>query len=111
MKKILQNVYFDYCLKAVLGGLLIWFIALQIEIRDFVKYVQPQKDYMQDMTLITLSDHQRGITEQADEQNSNTNKRIDQNADKINVSDKKLDLILFKLDMIEAKDVTSYNQN
>ena len=111
MKNLLQNTYFDYCIKALMGGLLIWVIALMVEVRDFIKYKQPGIDEQQNIAIVTLTDNQRGCVELCDEKNENVNKRIDSQADKIGVFDTKLNLILFKLDMIKAEDLTSYNQN
>jgi hypothetical protein len=109
MKKILQNVYFDYCLKAALFGLLVWFISLQVEVRDFVKYKQPGVDEKQSTAIIMQTDRISECEASSDEQNSNTNKRVDDIRDDQNLIKYKVDMIYNIL--LKQDQSTTYNQN
>jgi hypothetical protein len=109
MKKILQNIYFDYCIKTALGGLLIWFIALQLQVRDFITYKQPAIDDKQITAISMQTDRIDECEATTDEQNSNTNKRIDATQDDVNIMKYQVNQIYNVI--IKNNNITSYNQN
>lgn len=105
MKKFFENIYFDHALKTVIALCLAWFIYIQIDIRDFMTYTQPETDREQNEGLITISEQMNECREEVNYKNNNVNLRVDKHQEKIQGMDRKLDLILFKLNVISDKDL------
>ena len=105
MKKLFENTYLDHILKTILAMLLGWYTYVQIGIDDFIKYEQPFADERQNEAIKSISEQQKVCFKTVEEKNAMTQKRIDQHADKFNIVDRKLDLILYKLDLVKNNDL------
>jgi hypothetical protein len=73
--------YVEHGWKVVLGALLIGLIYLQIDIRDFIKYEQPERDSKQDAFIMNVKEYCQNEVEAQRERNTNMNSRIDKSTD------------------------------
>ena len=105
MKKFFENKYIDHGLKLLISLILGWFIYIMVDIRDFMKYKQPIVDEKQNENINAMKDNCDAMYETIEYKNANVNQRIDQHSDKFNNVDRKLDLILYKLDIFNKNDL------
>lgn len=110
MKKFFENKYIDHALKLLISLILGWFIYIMVDIRDFMKYKQPIIDEKQSENIKAMDNRCNIMYETIEYKNANVNQRIDKHADKFNQVDRKLDLILYKLDIFNKNDLLTKNK-
>jgi hypothetical protein len=115
MKKLSENKWLDHIFKTLIGMGIAFVIYLLIDIRDVTKYIQPAIDSKQNEQLKHISDKQIEYCEIYNEKNAVVHKRIDKCVDdidehneKLNNINRKLDLVLYKLDL-RISDETTLN--
>lgn len=98
MKKLFENRILQGVLTGVLTALSLTMLWLMIDVRDFVKYKQPQRDEKQDIRIDELNKYFNQRCQLVDSLNSNkfqnVNKRIDSYKDDIRRIEEKIDKIL-----------------
>ena len=108
MKKLITNEWFNIVAKAIITILCGWLIYLMVDVRDFIKYKQPATDLQQNTSITFVSDRLNECNAQQNEKNTNVNQRIDQQSDKVNNIERKIDFIIYKF---TGDEPTAYNQN
>ncbi len=98
MKKLFENRILQGVLTGVLTALSLTMLWLMIDVRDFVKFKQPQRDEKQDIRIDELNKYFNQRCQLVDSLNSNKfqnmNKRIDNYKDDIKRIEEKIDKIL-----------------
>jgi len=105
MRKIFENRILQGVLTGVLTALSLTMLWLMIDVRDFVKYKQPQRDEKQDIRTDELKKYYNQICQLIARLNSNKlekmNKRIDNYKDDIRRIEEKIDKLLLTKYMAE----------
>ena len=117
MNKLLNNKYIEHALKWAIVTLLCAMLYINVDTRDFMKYVQPERDKAQDGLINNVKEYCRTEVNVQKETNNNTHKRIDLQDDRyrrveIDITEIKTyqRLILKKLNIIEQEQAIN-NQN
>lgn len=107
MKKIFTNPIFDSIFKAVVGAIALAILYFQIDMRDFVKFRQPERDNYQDVSIQNAVTRVNICDSMSTERNKVVNKRIDDFKDEIrgSLNEIKTDLkkILYKSEYLTDK--------
>jgi len=83
MKKLLENKWVDHVLKALITIALGAILIITVDINMFVKYVYPAEKARQQEQINNIVNLQKECKKNNDEQNSNSNKRIDVIRDRV----------------------------
>ncbi len=103
MKKLLNSSIFDHLIKGLLLAGVLASVYFVVDLRDFVKFTQPQRDELQDKQLQILNQKLEMIDSLQCEKNRAVNMRIDNMKEDLNEIKQDIKRLLFK-------DYTTYNK-
>jgi len=98
MKTLFENKIVQGVLTAVITAISLTILWLMVDVRDFIKFRQPQRDEQQDIRIKELNNYFNQRCQMMDSLNSNkfqnVNKRIDNYFDYIHRIEEKIDKLL-----------------